>query len=1347
MGFQRYASFAVLASAIADQDGSLPAEVLQVTPSAHPQKTAHRHSFEYSPKKGMLYVRSRAISSRCNDNFDEFPADEIKVAYRTFVGKPVFVNHHNSDHRRMRGLVVDAALHEDLNPDGSADTWVEVLMEVDAVRFPRLAKAVIEGRIDRTSMGTDVRYSVCTACGNRAETPADYCAHIPKMKGQRLTRTTASGSKESVLIAERCYGLGFFENSLLVEPPADPTAYAYGVDTRGLEGSAVAHLARTASVQAILDEGEHDHLDDITAAEISEAGRLLREADVSGVRAELRRANGQSVVINYTGEGGVGRLVGVLSYEGEVATVAGRNGMHSVPDYNVLSVTVTSYADARQGIEPGQEHARENFWNYPLMFPSGATAKVAASFGYLITLACGDHTRYVGRREGQVKTGQGWRCVTHGETTVAAVDGEGVSYRGLGLDTFSTLTTADVAEAESIVAEAMMCSACNPNAGLPDGLCSAHAHMRKQEHQFPDFSWQSLPETGPVADSVLFPTYSKKSKDDYVAPSETKDPSRYDGVTIRKDDKGYYVHTHRARSKSYPSPEAIPDEKVKFIESTGVRTAHLPDPEKHDPSWSEFEGWIDSEPGTPYPKDWRDLHHHDDDAEYHKFMLEMDASRKVAWVESNGGETYLLDIEGFAEAVVSMEVEGNPLEHNGWWTYEAFLYEMLPERLTGRTDTLADAQGECMAYIDRHGHRLQGEHEKNMVGRTAINETKAPSQVDTMRQEACPVCGDKTSFTGQSCLICGYIEPPARFGDPDLEKAKKVDLRGGDVGGEEAGEPLKCPVCGAKYTSGGEAQAATTMHPKQQQPGSPVGPAMNLGTTSAGKPPWLKDKKKSGDDADEDEDPKAKKDPAGTDGQVQPEEPKDEADQQPEDQTDEQAPEAPEEPQEPAQPEVAVKVGDTCPNCNEGVLEVDPDPQSPDAPVDDPNAISGVEDGAGPDVPPNDMDNPPMPDAEGLPEIDPTDTGGGPEVDPGDEAPADHDHKSVPPADGHDHNDADKQPEDGHDHKTKAEGDKDDDPAEDDEAPAKKGNPFAKKTTRQAAGRTPEGSGVGMSEQPTNPAQQSRNRIIEALRGQQRVIVAQGEQISVLKSAVQDIAKASGLSEHPRFASLMATAADEESKPVAETDEAALKPDAKDDPESIGAAPSSANAEVTPGATTDVQNANVALDAEPFNKLEDVTAPVAGTDTVPKGDAAHVETDVRVSPGTNTPFPNNSGWKSSGLETPDDPQTRLFAALKLARKQVATGVAEGDEHIVAQAIIDDPVMTIAIIERESSTLDKVVSARTAAAQRPAQRRLVPQAAQQVERTMPSLQSEAASQVQSGTGEASPTPDEFGLSWA
>lgn len=207
-------------------------------------KTAHRVAFDYQPRQGYLYVRSRMISSRTNDNHDTFPADEIEKGYKSFLGKPVFVNHHNANHRRARGVIVAIALHRDRNPDGTPDTWVEGLMEVDAVRFPRLAKAILAGRVNRTSMGVDVEWSRCSACGNKATSPAEYCKHLPAMKGKKIRqRNKVTGKVEEKLIHEVCAGLSFFENSLLVEDPADPTAYLLGKpDARGMAKAA----ARTA---------------------------------------------------------------------------------------------------------------------------------------------------------------------------------------------------------------------------------------------------------------------------------------------------------------------------------------------------------------------------------------------------------------------------------------------------------------------------------------------------------------------------------------------------------------------------------------------------------------------------------------------------------------------------------------------------------------------------------------------------------------------------------------------------------------------------------------------------------------------------------------------------------------------------------------------------------------------------------------------------------------------------------------------------------------------------------------------------------------------------------------------
>lgn len=41
------------------------------------------------------------------------------------------------------------------------------------------------------------------------------------------------------------------------------------------------------------------------------------------------------------------------------------------------------------------------------------------------------------------------------------------------------------------------------------------------------------------------------------------------GATLGHDKDGYFIYTHRARSKSYASPAKIPLAKIRFVGSTG----------------------------------------------------------------------------------------------------------------------------------------------------------------------------------------------------------------------------------------------------------------------------------------------------------------------------------------------------------------------------------------------------------------------------------------------------------------------------------------------------------------------------------------------------------------------------------------------------------------------------------------------------------------------------------------------------------------------------------------------------------------------------------------------------------
>lgn len=187
------------------------------------------HEFDilpnWEPTAGKIYTKVRAISARINQNFDGWPSEELKKAYRTFLGKPVFVNHVNDDPRKARGVVVAARFVE--NGD---DKFIEVIQEVDAEKFPKLAHELISGGLDSVSMGAEARICKCSYCGNEASDMLSMCSHVLSKKGQVLGRVNDDGTREDVLVYEECRDVSFFELSYVFDP-ADETAVVSNVLT------------------------------------------------------------------------------------------------------------------------------------------------------------------------------------------------------------------------------------------------------------------------------------------------------------------------------------------------------------------------------------------------------------------------------------------------------------------------------------------------------------------------------------------------------------------------------------------------------------------------------------------------------------------------------------------------------------------------------------------------------------------------------------------------------------------------------------------------------------------------------------------------------------------------------------------------------------------------------------------------------------------------------------------------------------------------------------------------------------------------------------------------------------
>lgn len=240
-------------------------EVIEIKSSPGRVREASFNKFAdfdgYREDDGYLYARIRAISSRVNKNHDGWPTIELaggkeawdkissqrtaadgftvtadtnqEYGFPTFIGKPNFVDHHNSDPKRARGVIVDSKFSvldhktaasddywskKDIDPEHLPASEIELLVEIDAQSFPKFAKAVKDGDIDGWSMGCDVDYSKCSHCGNKASSPDEYCSHVIS-KGAEHTASDGTSKKSY----ENCYGIKFFEISGVFDP-ADETA-------------------------------------------------------------------------------------------------------------------------------------------------------------------------------------------------------------------------------------------------------------------------------------------------------------------------------------------------------------------------------------------------------------------------------------------------------------------------------------------------------------------------------------------------------------------------------------------------------------------------------------------------------------------------------------------------------------------------------------------------------------------------------------------------------------------------------------------------------------------------------------------------------------------------------------------------------------------------------------------------------------------------------------------------------------------------------------------------------------------------------------------------------------------
>jgi hypothetical protein len=862
---------------------------------------AHRHHFDYDVRPGYLYVRSRAISSRCNDNFDEFPAAELAKSYASFKGKPVFVNHNNEDHKRARGVVIDAVLHKDANRDGSPDHWVEVLMEVDALRFPRLAAEILSGNIARTSMGCDVAYSICSACKNKATSPAEYCVHIPGLKGQRIYRRTASGSHEGVLIRETCYGLKFFENSLLVEPPADPTAYFLAVDARGLD-KAAAKDQRFAEVGLGEDEDGHYVKTHRARSDSYPTPEDIPQADVDRIAATgslVTAAHAYSwdeighLHPHVYGEGdedseGIAGAANELAHGREADPEAEGSSVDDLKfHYQRVKPSQIDHMRQERG-DPRVASAAEGYRHNPDQVPP-----LVLVHRHGVYQVADGHHRAQAAKEAKVSSvpayvaysphedepfGDGSSAPFHGAAKSPAqppgrrdkrpFSGEGWDQDSL-FNQASRLTLTDLfapgSEMSTLTAEAAARQPAEPSehswfkeVPMSHQHVIAHWDQATPEEKSQGARW--YPDAHHVAKAIA--KLDPSIKDDKEAAHKGA------GVlSAYSPQQNWWANQHNA-ARSFVNGKAVgKGEGLMVMGSHATAAQRVMNGENHQdvlkgPKTQDFAHLIEhggkDEEGNPSKRVVIDRHalsvaagrrlnaddvkgfksgsrpHYEHVAEQYRTAAAVLSHREgrtiaphevqaVTWLTrqrlnadqdatSPGGKGRITVQKNQREKWKDLTREHTPHLHEevppnshvskklavdkpygdveyadpGLRGDKARYPINTPEHIRAAEDYIHHpgnerkySPGELHEVEDKIDHAAEehgiGDHKGSLF--LAFGETKAPQDVDTLREDSCPVCGDRDTYDGTTCSVCGYVAPPSLFQDPDLSVARNMDLR------------------------------------------------------------------------------------------------------------------------------------------------------------------------------------------------------------------------------------------------------------------------------------------------------------------------------------------------------------------------------------------------------------------------------------------------------------------------------------------------------------------------------------------------------------------------------------------
>ena len=145
-----------------------------------------------------------------NRNGDAFRESELKKHHKTFESNAhVFKSHINKDPAKSIGRVEKAFYNDEMHR-------VELILELFDKKCPEVVSKIRDNQDVAVSMGCRIKYDVCTICGNKAATRADYCKHLK----YEMNDIYPDGR----IVAAENPSPNFFDISVVFRP-ADKTGY------------------------------------------------------------------------------------------------------------------------------------------------------------------------------------------------------------------------------------------------------------------------------------------------------------------------------------------------------------------------------------------------------------------------------------------------------------------------------------------------------------------------------------------------------------------------------------------------------------------------------------------------------------------------------------------------------------------------------------------------------------------------------------------------------------------------------------------------------------------------------------------------------------------------------------------------------------------------------------------------------------------------------------------------------------------------------------------------------------------------------------------------------------------